>query len=145
MYMNDVMGVAERLANRPDLFPWVVLGLLLIFFFSQQKKIVELFEAVIASHRARVKYYDDKEKTDAKLAEVIRSNTTALDNNTEALRSVINDRGETRMMVSHHEELSKERDRSILEVANRIDRTVTSNSARLGLIDERTDKLDAKG
>ena len=27
MYMNDVMGVAERLANRPDLFPWVVLGL----------------------------------------------------------------------------------------------------------------------
>lgn len=137
--MEESIKIAQMLHDSPDLFPWVVLAIICVVVVSQHKRIFAYFDA-------RIDAYGSKKESNAVLAELIRNNTAALNNNTAALDAVRADRGETRRMLQFHENASKERidmirdDIShVQEVVNRIDRTVTNNSRTLGLIEDRTE------
>ena len=137
--MQEALEAARQFHENPGLFPWVVLALIVLFIISQRKLILEYVQSRITEHNAKASWYENQTKSSEVTAEVIRNNTAALNNNTEALRTSNEDRGETRRMLDKHEELSKERDRHIQEVVNRIDDTVSKNSFKLGLIEDRTE------
>lgn len=131
--MNETIELAKLLHETPDLFPWVCLAVILIILIAQHKRILAYFDA-------RIDAYSAKKQSDAVMAELIRNNTAALNNNTAALDAVRADRGETRRLLAHHEELSAERDKHIQTVVNRIDDTVTKNSKLIELLEDRTCK-----
>ena len=137
--MQEAFEAAKQFHENPGLFPWVVLALIVLFIISQRKLIVEYVNSRITEHNAKALWYENQTKSSEVTTEVIRNNTAALNNNTEALHTSNEDRGETRRMLDKHEELSKERDRHIQEVVNRIDDTVSKNSFKLGLIEDRTE------
>lgn len=137
--MQEALEAARQFHENPGLFPWVVLALIVLFIISQRKLIVEYVQSRITEHNAKALWYENQTKSSEVTTEVIRNNTAALNNNTEALHTSNEDRGETRRMLDKHEELSKERDRHIQEVVNRIDETVSMNSLKLGLIEDRTE------
>lgn len=136
--MEEVVNLGQLLHDSPDLFPWVCLAIILIVATAQHKRIFAYFDARIEAHGA-------KQKSDAVLAELIRNNTAALDNNTAALVSVKQDRGETRRLINYHERISKERIDAmrctiehVQSTIDRIDETVNSNSRDMKIITERT-------
>lgn len=136
--MNDAIELGKMLHDTPDLFPWVVLAIVLIVIIAQHKRILSYFDA-------RIEAYREKQQSDAVLAELIRNNTAALNNNTAALEAVKNDRGLTRELLKHHEEASKERIDSIHDsldhiqtVLNRVDGTVSNNSESIRIVEDRT-------
>ena len=138
--VDQAIEIGKLLHDSPDLFPWVVLSIILIILAAQHKRIFAYFDARIESYSAR-------QKADAVMAELIRNNTAALNNNTAALESVKIDRGESRRMITYHEQASKERIdalRSDIEhiqtVVNRIDETVSSNSESIRIVEDRTRK-----
>ena len=121
------------LHDTPDLFPWVVLAIVLFLLVKERSTIRRYFAA-------RIEAYEGRKQADAVLAELIRNNTAALDNNTAALESVKADRGETRRLLSYHEQASAERIQHVQEVVNRIDATVTDNSRQINIIEDRTNQ-----
>lgn len=131
--MDEAVELGKLLHDTPDLFPWVVLAIICIIAVAQHKRIFAYFDA-------RIEAYGDRKKSDAIVAELIRNNTAALNNNTAALESVKQDRGETRRFLMHHEELSAERDKHIQTVVNRIDENVTQNRKFIELLEDRTGK-----
>lgn len=130
--MSDAIELGKMLHDTPDLFPWVCLAIIMILIVSQRKRIFAYFDA-------RIEAYSARKEHDAMLAELIRNNTAALDNNTAALESVKADRGETRRMLNYHEQASKERIEHIQTVVNRIDETVNNNKDKLSIIKDRTE------
>lgn len=128
--MNEAVELGKLVHDTPDLFPWVCLAIVCIVVLTQHKRILAYFDA-------RIEVYGAKREHNAVLAELIRNNTAALDNNTAALESVKADRGETRRMVTYHEEASKERMSHIQTVVNRIDETVTKNEKNLFVLKDR--------
>lgn len=138
--MNDAIELGKMLHDTPDLFPWVVLAIVLIVVVAQHKRILAYFDA-------KIEAYKEKQKSDAVLAELIRNNTAALNNNTAALEMVKNDRGITRNMIDYHEKVSKERIDAVQEsishvqtIINRIDEIVSDNSENIKLVEDRTRK-----
>lgn len=131
--MGESLEIARVLRDTPDLFPWVLLAVVLLIAYKQRDLISDYF-------RARVDYWKSMKDVNATLPEVIRNNTAAMNLCTEAFRDWKNDRGENRRMLQYHEEASAERMQHLQEVLNRIDATVTSNSRELGLIEDRTKK-----
>lgn len=131
--MDEAVELGLLLRETPDLFPWVVLALICIICATQHKRIISYFDA-------RIDAYSSKKQTDAVMAELIRNNTAALNNNTAALDAVRADRGETRRLLAHHEEMSAERDRHIQTVVNCIDENVSANGKKIHIIEDRTDK-----
>lgn len=131
--MEEAIELGKLLHDTPDLFPWVCLAIICIVVVAQHKRILAYFDA-------RIDAYSAKKQSDAVMAELIRNNTAALNNNTAALDAVRADRGETRRLLAHHEELSAERDKHIQTVVNRIDETVTNNSKLIELLEDRTCK-----
>lgn len=136
--MGEAIEIGRMLHDTPDLFPWVCLAIVMIVVLAQHKRILSYFDARIESYKA-------KERSDAVLAELIRNNTAALNNNTAALETVKNDRGLTRELLKHHEEASKERIDSIHDsldhiqtVINRVDSTVSNNSESIKIVEDRT-------
>lgn len=130
--MDETIEIARVLHDTPDLFPWVCLVLVCFVLWYNRQSISRYINA-------RADYYISRKSSDAVQAEVIRNNTAALNNNTAALENNRVDRGETREMLRHHEQVSAERIQYVQEVVNRIDATVTSNSKQIGLIEDRTD------
>lgn len=130
--MSEAIDIAKVLHGTPDLFPWVCLVIVLIIIFANRSKIGKYIDS-------RIEANESKKHSDAIMEELVRNNTAALNNNTAALESVKQDRGETRRLLSYHEEMSAERDHHIQEVVNRIDKTVTNNSMQIGLIEDRTE------
>lgn len=130
--MDEAIEIARVFYGTPDLFPWVCLVLFCLVTLYNRKAISRYINA-------RADYYISRKSSDAVQAEVIRNNTAALNNNTAALENNRVDRGETREMLRHHEQVSAERIQHVQEVVNRIDSTVTSNSKQIGLIEDRTD------
>lgn len=135
--MEEPLRWAQMLHDTPDLFPWVCLAIILFIVTSQHKRILRYFDA-------RIDAYSAKQKSDAVLAELIRNNTAALENNTAALKSVEADRGETRRMLNYHESISKERMDAIRDdishvqtVANRVDETVSQNERDITVLKDR--------
>lgn len=138
--MNEAVELGKMLHDTPDLFPWVCLAIVMIIVVSQRKRILAYFDA-------RIEAYKAKERSDAVIAELIRNNTAALNNNTTALEMVKNDRGITRNMIDYHEKVSKERIDAVQEsishvqtVVNRIDEIVSDNSENIKLVEDRTRK-----
>lgn len=138
--MGEAFEWAQRLHDTPDLFPWVCLTIVCIIIISQHKRILSYFDA-------RIESYKDRQQSNAVIAELIRNNTAALNNNTVALETVKNDRGASRQLINYHEQASKERIDSIHDsldriqtVVNRIDETVSNNSENIRIIEDRTSK-----
>lgn len=138
--MNDAIELGKMLHDTPDLFPWVVLAIVCVVVVAQHKRILAYFDA-------KIEAYKEKQKSDAVLAELIRNNTAALNNNTAALEMVKNDRGITRNMIDYHEKVSKERIDAVQEsishvqtIVNRIDEIVSDNSENIKLVEDRTRK-----
>lgn len=138
--MNDAIEIGRMLHDTPDLFPWVCLAIVMIIIVSQHKRIFAYFDA-------RTNSYKERERADAVIAELIRNNTAALNNNTTALEMVKNDRGTTRNMLDYHERVSKERIDSVHDqlehiqtVINRVDETVSNNSESIRIVEDRTRK-----
>ena len=138
--MDEAIELGRLLHDTPDLFPWVCLAIVMIIVISQHKRILAIIDARIESYKA-------KERSDAVMAELIRNNTAALNNNTAALEMVKNDRGITRNMIDYHEKVSKERIDAVQEsighvqtVVNRIDEIVSDNSESIKLVEDRTRK-----
>lgn len=128
--MDETINIAKMLHDSPDLFPWVLLGIVLVILFKERGTIRSYFNA-------RISAYETKKETEIILAELIRNNTAALENNTAALEMVKADRGETRRLLNYHEEMSKERMSHIQTVVNRIDETVTQNEKEISIIKDR--------
>ena len=128
--MQETVEMAELLHATPTLFPWVCLSIILIVAVTQQKRILAYFDARIDAYKAR-------QQSDAVHAELIRNNTAALNNNTAALESVKQDRGESRRLIQYHESMSKERIEHIQSVVNRIDKTVSQNEKNLTVLKDR--------
>lgn len=138
--MNEAIEIGKLLHDSPDLFPWVCLGIICVIVIAQHKRILSYIDA-------RINAYNAKQQSEAVLAELIRNNTAALNNNTAALDSVRADRGETRRMISFHEQSSKERIDAIHDsldhiqtVVNRVDETVSSNAENIKIVEDRTRK-----
>ena len=131
--MSEPIEIGKLLRDSPDLFPWVLLAVVLVIAYKQRGLISEYV-------RARIDYWRSMKDVNATLPEVIRNNTAAMNLCTEAFRDWKSDRGENRRMLEYHEAASAERMQHIQEVVNRIDRTVTENSRQIGLIEDRTDK-----
>lgn len=136
--MDEVVELGKLLHDTPDLFPWVCLAIILVVCAAQHKRILGYFDA-------RIEAWGAKKEADAVLAELIRNNTAALNNNTAALEAVKNDRGATRQLVNYHEQASKERIDNLVgiighvqSVVNRIDETVSGNSEGIKIIEDRT-------
>lgn len=128
--MQETVEMAELLHTTPTLFPWVCLSIILIVAATQQKRILAYFDA-------RIDAYKERQQSDAVLAELIRNNTAALNNNTAALESVKQDRGESRRLIQYHESMSKERMEHIQAVANRIEKTVLQNEKNITVLKDR--------
>lgn len=138
--MDQVIEFAELLHASPALLPWVCFATVVVLLCAQHKRIFAYFDARIDAYRA-------KRESDAIIEELIRNNTAALENNTTVLEIVKNDRGLDRELIGYHENASKERIESIRDeirhvqtVVNRIDKTVSSNSENIRLIEDRTSK-----
>lgn len=135
--MEEPLKWAQMLHDAPDLFPWVCLAIILFVVASQHKRILAYFDA-------RIDAYSAKQKSDAVIAELIRNNTAALNNNTAALESVKQNRGETRRMLNYHECMSKERMDAIRDdifhvqsVVDRVDETVSQNGRDITVLKDR--------
>ena len=128
--MDETIEIATLLHDSPDLFPWVCLAIVIFVVVAQHKRILAYFDA-------RIDAYGAKKQSDAVLAELIRNNTAALNNNTAALESVKQDRGESRRMIQYHENASKERMEHIQSVVNRIDETVNQNEKGIMVLTDR--------
>ena len=128
--MDETLEIAKLLHDTPDLFPWVCFATIIVLVIAQHKRIFAYFDA-------RIESYNAKKESDAVIAELIRNNTAALNNNTAALESVKADRGETRRMLTYHENASKERMDHIQTVVNRIDETVTQNEQDISILKDR--------
>lgn len=133
--MDETIEFARLLHDSPDLFPWVCLAIVIFVMVAQHKRILAYFDA-------RIEAYGAKKQSDAVLAELIRNNTAALNNNTAALESVKQDRGESRRMIQYHENASKERMEHIQTVVNRIDETVNQNEKGIMVLTDREKRLD---
>lgn len=128
--MDQTLEIAKLLHDTPDLFPWVCFATIIVFAIAQHKRIFAYFDA-------RIESYNAKKQSDAVIAELIRNNTAALENNTAALEMVKADRGETRRMITYHENVSKERMEHLQTVVNRIDETVTQNERNIDILKDR--------
>lgn len=129
--MEDTLNLAKVLHDAPELFPWVVLAIILIFIVSQKKRILSYFDA-------RIEAYNSKRHSDIIMEELVRNNTAALENNTAALETVRAERKDLRKMVEYHESLSSERNDRIINYLKTIENTVLENSRNIELVEDRT-------
>ena len=129
--MAEVFDYGERLYNNPGLLPWVVFAVFIVIAIAQHKRIFAYFDARIEAQKAKV-------KSDAVMAELVRNNTAALQNNTEMLSILKTERHEMAALLENHETLSAERIAHLQTVVNRIDGTVRDNHNDITLIADRT-------
>lgn len=129
--MNEAVELGRLLHDTPDLFPWVCLAIVLIVIMAQHKRILAYFDA-------RIEAYTAKKQSDAVMAELVRNNTAALENNTAMLSILKQDRLKSIDVIESHEIMSKERMAHIQTVVNRIDTIVQENHSDIMLIADRT-------
>lgn len=131
MILNEAFEIAERLHAQPDLLGWVVFSVVCLVVIAQHKRILAYFDSRVEANRAKV-------KSDAVMAELVRNNTAALQNNTEMLSILKTERHEMAALLENHETLSAERIAHLQTVVNRIDSTVRDNHNDITLIADRT-------
>lgn len=135
--MSEPIEIAQLLHDTPDLFPWVLLVVVILFVYKQRELITEYV-------RARIDYWRSMKDVNATLPEVIRNNTAAMGLCTEAFRDWKNDRGENRRLIERHEQLSLERHERLLSeiehvthIANDIERDTKSNATNIAVLKDR--------
>ena len=135
--MTEPIEIAQALRASPDLFPWVLLAVVLLVAYKQRGLIGEYI-------RARIDYWRSMKDVNATLPEVIRNNTTAMSLCTEAFRDWKSDRGENRRLIEKHEQLSAERHERVLSeiehvraVVNDIEQDTKSNATGIAVLKER--------
>lgn len=135
--MSEPIEIAQALRATPDLFPWVLLAVVMLFVYKQRELITEYV-------RARIDYWRSMKDVNATLPEVVRNNTAAMNMCTEAFRDWKSDRGENRKLIEKHEQLSAERHERILSeiehvthIANDIERDTKSNATGIAVLKER--------
>lgn len=131
--MNEAFDVARTLKESPDLFPWVILGIVLVIMFKERVMIREFFKSIIDSRKETTVFH-------AQQNELIRNNTAALQNNTAMLEILKKDRHNMEAKIEHHEKLSEERIAHMQTVVNRIDKTVRESKEDISIILDRTKK-----
>lgn len=129
--MNEAIDFARILHDSPDLFPWVVLAIILFVVYKERSTIKELFQSIIQSRKETALYH-------AQHNELVRNNTAALQNNTAMLEILKQDRNNMASMLEHHDQMSSERIAHVQTVVNRIDRTVSCNKENIAIIADRT-------
>lgn len=131
--MDEVFVHAEELRNSPDLLGWVIFVVVCIVVIGQHKRILAYFDARIESWKA-------KQQDGALMAELIRNNTAALENNTQMLSILKQDRCEMVYRLETHDADAKDSISHLQTVINQIDRTVSENHTDITLIADRTKK-----
>lgn len=71
--MNEAIDMAQLLHDTPDLFPWVVLAIVIFVLYKERSTIKELVQSIIQSRKDTTVFY-------AQQNELIRNNTAALEN-----------------------------------------------------------------
>ena len=130
--MQEAIDLAHELANAPSLLPYLVFAIVCCVCFAERKTIKDYFVSKIEANR-------EIHTQNIIQNELLRTLKVALDNNTAAFSVNESDRGETRKMLAHHDEMSAERDARILAIVKRIDDNVSTNVERLGIIEDRTE------
>lgn len=137
--MSEPMEIAQMLHDTPDLFPWVLLGIVLLVAYKQRQLIFDYI-------RARIDYWRSMKDVNATLPEVIRNNTAAINLCTEATREWRMDRGENRRMLEAHEKLSAERFDAlkteighVQSVVNDIENDTKANATGIAVLKDRKD------
>ena len=131
--MSETIDIAKIFQESPDLFPWVVLVIILAVCYKERELIKELFTSIIKSRQEMSVYH-------AQHNELVRNNTSALNNNTAALKMVENEHGRIALMIENHEKNSIERASHIQTVVNRIDEIVNVNTENIKIVEDRTRK-----
>lgn len=131
--MNEALDLARELQRAPDLFPWVVLCIVLFILWKERATIKELVQGIITARKETALYH-------AQHNELIRNNTAALQNNTAMLQILKQERDTMRSELATHEQLSAERMAHIQTVVNRIDKTTSANKESIKVIEDRTDR-----
>lgn len=137
--MSEGMEIAKLLHDTPDLFPWVLLAIVLLIAYKQRQLIFDYI-------RARIDYWRSMKDVNATLPEVIRNNTAAINLCTEATREWRMDRGENRRMLEAHEKLSAERFDAlkteighVQSVVNDIENDTKANATGIAVLKDRKD------
>lgn len=131
--MEEVFNAARLLHDTPDIFPWVVLAVVLLILYKERALIRDFFLSAI---QARV----DSANYQAQNNEIIRNNTAALENNTAVLEMIKKDRDLMLKELELHEQMSAERMSHIQTVINRVDETVRDNRQDIVLVKDRDDR-----
>lgn len=131
--MNEALDVAKFLHDTPDIFPWVVLAVVLLILYKERTLIRDFFLSAI---QARV----DSANYQAQNNEIIRNNTAALENNTAVLEMIKKDRDLMLRELENHEQMSRERMQHIQTVVNRVDDVVRDNRHDIVLVKDRDDR-----
>lgn len=130
--MNEAIDMAQLLHDTPDLFPWVVLAIVIFVLYKERSTIKELVQSIIQSRKDTTVFH-------AQQNELIRNNTAALENNTAMLSILQQERYDMVSLLEHHDQMSSERIAHVQTVVNRIDDTVSRNKENLAIIADRTD------
>lgn len=138
--MSEPLEIAQMLRSTPDLFPWVLLAVVLIVAYKQRGVISDYISA-------RIDYWRSMKDVNATLPEVIRNNTAAMNLCTEAFRDWKSDRGENRQKIERHEQLSQERHERVLSeiehirvIVNDIEHDTKSNATGIAVLKDRKEK-----
>lgn len=130
--MNEAIDMAKLLHDTPDLFPWVVLAIVIFVLYRERTTIKELFQSIIQSRKDTTIFH-------AQQNELIRNNTAALNNNTAMLSILQQERNDMVSLLEHHDQMSSERIAHVQTVVNRIDDTVSKNKENIAIVVDRTD------
>lgn len=130
--MNEAIDMAKLLHDTPDLFPWVVLAIVIFVLYRERTTIKELFQSIIQSRKDTTIFH-------AQQNELIRNNTAALENNTAMLSILQQERNDMVSLLEHHDQMSSERIAHVQTVVNRIDDTVSKNKENIAIVVDRTD------
>lgn len=131
--MQEVIDTADQLRSTPDLFPWVVLILIILFVFKEKEIIKEFFSSFINSRKEEALYH-------AKNNELVRSNTATLEKNLAAFEEAKRDRELVMKAIEAQEKMNAERMVHIQEVINRIDKAVNENKKNISIIADRINR-----
>lgn len=130
--MNEAIDMAQLLHDTPDLFPWVVLAIVIFVLYKERSTIKELVQSIIQSRKDTTVFH-------AQQNELIRNNTAALENNTAMLSILQQERYDMVSLLEHHDQMSSERIAHVQTVVNRIDDTVSKNKENIAIVVDRTD------
>jgi len=130
--VNEAIDMAQLLHDTPDLFPWVVLAIVIFVLYRERTTITELFQSIIQSRKDTTVFH-------AQQNELVRNNTAALENNTAMLSILQQERYDMVSLLEYHDQMSSERIAHVQTVVDRIDDTVSKNKENIAIVVDRTD------